>query len=267
MRVREQLRSDLDREFDTALDRLAEPATLSADDIHEARKSLRRLRAWLRWSKQRKRPQVATLDAELKAIRDQLSLVRDAGSMMESIARLQQRKMARGVREEFDAWKGPLANAADETLRRFAGGRGRTALTRRIKSAHAALDAVPAIGKAQIKIGLAASRKRALHAAKALPTQIDAEARHNVRRRMRLLNLQLQQAQELGRLGRLQELLLPCDKLTKSLGLESDLMVLLKRAASPGQRCSTALAEWLQGRRQKLIRRSNRLAKEFVAAS
>lgn len=266
-RVGDLLRRHLDREFTHAHARLAKSDALRAADIHEARKSLRRLRAWLRWSKRRKRPQIAALNDELKAIRDQLSPVRDAGAMVESIARLQQRKMGPALGAEFDTWKDPLTRSADTTLRQFASSPFRSSLAKRIALAHAALDSVPSIGKGQIRRGLAASTKRALHAAATLPTLTDAEARHNVRRSMRLLNLQLQQAQALGRLQGMTALLQPCDRLTKSLGLESDLMVLLNRAASPRQRCSSALAEWLQRQRGKRMRRSNKLAKALLTAA
>lgn len=258
--VRVGLRAALLTELNTAADKLDAQRKLAAEDIHQARKAIRRTRACLRWMRGPKSSATRALDARLKAVRARLSALRDAGSALESIDRLRRRLDAKALRPELAQWRQELQSASKLATERFCRGRTRRRLQQELVAAIVELPTLAIAGKKAVKAGLAQRLERARDAAKNIHGRGSASVRHAGRRQIRQLALQLRQAHSLG-------LAVPgglaverIERLAKALGQENDLTVLLRKAKRSSNKRSTELLDWVASRRLALITRNDRLA-------
>ena len=263
--IKRRLQRSLRNELARASERMRIDHEPNADDVHEARKAIRRVRAWLRWSKDRRKPDLVALDAELKAARTRLSSLRDAGSSLETIDRIRRRLPTAELRLEMRHWREALAASAKDQIRGFAGGLGQQRLAQRLHAATSELKQGGRIGRGQVSRATLRSLARARQAALAIDGRRSASLRHAARRAIRLLSLQLVQARALGIDLVDEQTARRIDRLAKALGAENDLAVLSRRARRGPIPRSADLCRWIDEERQRLIERNDRLAQRFDA--
>ncbi|MCB1635449.1 MAG: CHAD domain-containing protein [Xanthomonadales bacterium] len=254
----ERLQQSLLAELDKALKRLSPKRQLTHKDIHESRKSLRRVRAALRFLRDEGDREAIELDGILKRARARLSQLRDAGSSIETIDRLRPQLADAGLRKALSHWRRELNRHSGQSLEQFAGSRARILLHGRIKAARARLQALAMPGEKRQRRALARSLRKARKAVAQVRGQHSAVRRHATRRRVRLLMLQLRwfEALSLARPKAIEPDRL--ERLTKALGNENDLAVLHRRARSHAPALPTGLIDWIEARRRATISRNDR---------
>lgn len=212
-----------------ALRRLARPRrALTGKDIHEARKAIRRARAGLRWSIAQ--AAVKDLDSRLRSLRARMSALRDRNGLIEAIDRLRREAALRELAASLRWWRSMLKRDAARELKRF----DRSLRHRRVVAE--LQQALTDVGALALADGAAAQRRtarsfvsaqRELAAVRGLRS---APRRHDARRRVRLLALQLKLLTQLARpLPRRVEPLL-IQRLNQALGAEHDFALLIRRA-------------------------------------
>ncbi len=254
----ERLRAALLDELDKALKRLNPKRALTHKDIHEARKSLRRVRAGLRFARDGGDAQARALDVKLKHARARLSKLRDAGSSIETIDRLRPQLPDKELRKVLSGWRRELSQASQTALDEFAGGRARVLLYGRIGKVRALLATLKMPSEKHQRRALAGSLRKARRAVAGVRGHRSAVLRHATRRRVRLLMLQLRWFERLEqrRPSRIEPERL--ERLTKALGNENDLAVLHRRARAHQPKLPKALIDWIETRRRATIRLNDR---------
>jgi CHAD domain-containing protein len=254
----ERLRAALLDELDKALKRLNPKRTLAHKDIHEARKSLRRVRAGLRFVRDDGDAQARAVDQKLKQARTRLSKLRDAGSSIETIDRLRPRLPDKDLRKTLSDWRRELSKASQSALDDFAGSRARVLLHGRIGKLRAQLAAMKMPSEKRQRRALAGSLRKARRAVAGVRGHRSAVLRHATRRRVRLLMLQLRWFERLEqrRPSRIDPERL--ERLTKALGNENDLAVLHRRARAHHPKLPRALIDWIESRRRTTIQINDR---------
>lgn len=254
----ERLRTAMLAELDKALKRLSPKRKLVHKDIHEARKSLRRVRAALRFARDDGLAEAVELDAILKRARARLSQLRDAGSSIETIDRLRPQLADASLRKALGYWRRELKPQGDRALVAFAGSRARILLHGRIRGVRQRLAELELPGDKRLRRALAGSLRKARKAVAQVRGQRSAVRRHATRRRVRLLMLQLRWFEALGL--RWPKAIAPerLERLTKALGNENDLAVLHRRARAHRPALPTALVTWIEQRRLAAIVRNDR---------
>lgn len=254
----ERLRAALLDELDKALKRLAPQRKLAHKDIHEARKSLRRVRAGLRFLRDSGDAQARALDLKLKQARARLSRLRDAGSSIETIDRLRPRLADKELRRALSGWRRTLSKASQHALDAFAGSRARILLHGRIGKVRAQLATLQMPSEKRQRRALTGSLRKARRAVAGVRGHRSAVLRHATRRRVRLLMLQLRWFERLGQQYPPDIDVERLERLTKALGNENDLAVLHRRARSHQPKLARALIDWIETRRRATIRINDR---------
>ena len=229
------LQAEAEQELERAARQLARPGEERHQGIHQARKSIRRVRALLALAGGAfsATPSVKRLDASLRSLCRGLSALRDADALRDALLHLSR-----------DAVIGPIecerlcAFVAVVRARRLA-----TALARdpdfarrrsRLQQAQTRLSLLPwgQVRDADIEAAQALSRKRLRRALKAARGSSDAEAWHTLRRRLRRLR---QQESTLARMTPQTDHGTPgIAELAERMGLAQDHALLLARCRRSG---------------------------------
>jgi CHAD domain-containing protein len=254
----ERLRAALLDELDKALKRLAPKRKLVHKDIHEARKSLRRVRAGLRFLRDDGDALAQALDLKLKHARARLSKLRDAGSSIETIDRLRPQLPEKELRKALSGWRRSLSKASQTALDEFAGSRARILLHGRIKKVRVELATLQMPSEKRQRRALARSLRKARRAVAGVRGQRSAVLRHATRRRVRLLMLQLRWFERLEQKYPPDIDVERLERLTKALGNENDLAVLHRRARAHHPKLPKPLVDWIEMRRRATIKINDR---------
>jgi len=226
--------------------------------VHEARKSVRRVRAWLRLGDGYRRKALAPIDAQLRQLRRTIGPLRDGASRIEALDRLRKRRdMAR--------MRGPLAAArkllADALERRWARRPRHAGAWQRLLQGLAELVAgvvvwpLDGLTEAEVRRGLRRSFRRACKGRRECAGRTGAVQRHSWRGRVRILLLQSQLLEKRGILPPAQ----PLKRLAQSLGNENDL-ALVSRVLGPlgvPPRVRVAVRALVQKQRRELAQRND----------
>ena len=236
--------------------------------VHEGRKCVRRVRAWLRLAPGTVRAELKTIDADLRNVRRILGPLRDAHTRIEAIGKLRKRRDLGELGVWLtDARKRLKAVLAARWLRRPAHGRAWRQMLDRL---HALAVSVPdwplesILPKhAQRAVRRGFSRARAARTECAGRT--GTELRHDWRGRVRILVLQCQLLEGFGVLPGSREL----KDLGQGLGDEHDLAVVsreLGRLELPVD-VKQALRRYLYQQRIALALRNDRSARDSLRSS
>lgn len=262
------LRERCGRELMHAWRLLSDGAGDRDEAVHEGRKCVRRVRAWLRLAPRSVREQLGPVDADLRNVRRILGPLRDAHSRIEALGKLRKRRDL----GELGAWltdarKRLKAVLAARWLRRPRHGRAWQQMLSRL---HALACSVPdwpleavSLKGAQRAMRRAFSRARAARAECAGRT--GAELRHQWRGRVRVLVLQSQLLEGFGVLAGAGEL----KDLGQGLGDEHDLAVVsreLGRLDLPVE-VKQALRRYLREQRMALALRHDRSGRHSLRRS
>lgn len=226
--------------------------------VHEARKSVRRVRAWLRLGDRHRRAALAEVDARLRALRRTIGPLRDGYSRIEALDRLRKRRELSRLRAPLLAARQRLQAALERRwARRPRHGKAWRALLRGLVEL---IDSVPdwplaGLSEAEARRSLRRSFRRACAGRKACAGRSGAVPRHAWRGRVRILLLQSQLLQQRG--------LLPDDaplkRLAQSLGNENDLALVARVLGALGlpARIAGALRLQVHAQRRALAQRND----------
>ncbi len=259
------LRDRCRRELVRALKLLGEPARDRDEGVHEGRKCVRRVRAWLRLLAPSMRKDLADVDAKLRAIRRTLGPLRDAHSRCEALAAMRKRRDLGDLRPHLvEARELFTARLEQRWSRRPRDGR---AWRRMLAELSILVDSIAhwPIDDLRPKF-LHRGLRRAWQNARKLKRQCSgrtaAPLRHRWRGRVRILVLQCQLLEQLALIQAPSDL----KSLGQALGEEHDMAVvsselgLLKLGASAEQ----GLRNYLRKRRLGLARANDKLAKRVL---
>lgn len=233
--------------------------------VHEARKSVRRVRAWLRLGDGHRRAALADVDARLRALRRTIGPLRDGYSRIEALDRLRKRRELTRLRAPLLAARQRLQDALEQRwLRRPRHGKAWRGLLRGLAELIDSVADWPLAGlnEAEARRALRRSFRRACAGRKECAGRSGAVRRHAWRGRVRILLLQSQLLQQRG--------LVPEDaplkRLAQSLGNENDL-ALVSRVLGGLQlpvRLTRALRTLVQAQRRALARRNDLRAAQLL---
>ncbi len=236
--------------------------------VHEGRKCVRRVRAWLRLAPSEVREALEPVDADLRNVRRILGPLRDAHTRIEALGRLRKRRDLGEIGVFInDARKRLKAVLSARWLRRPPHGRGWRQMLDRL---HALALGVPdwplekiTLKHAQRGVRRAFSRARAARAECAGRT--GAELRHQWRGRVRILVLQCQLLEGYGVLQGCGEL----KALGQGLGDEHDLAVVSRELGQLELPVDArqALRNYLRQQRLALALRNDRSARHSLRRS
>lgn len=254
-------RAACQRELSHALSLLADPHGDRNMAVHEGRKSLRRVRAWLRLLDRDRRQQLQPMDLALRATRRTIGPLRDAASRIEALDRLRKRR-------DMGAERTPLTRArqglaADLTLRwqrrPLTGNSWKKLLTSLSELADGVAHwPLEGITEAELRRGIKRAFVRACAGRRECAGRIGAVRRHAWRGRVRILLLQGQLLQAHGEFPGLSEF----KRLAQGLGNENDLALVgrvLGRLSLP-ERTRAAVRTLARQQRLALIKRNDQRA-------
>jgi len=112
--LREACREELAR----ALLLLTDPEGDRDKAVHESRKSVRRVRAWLRLGDRHRRKALQPVDAQLRVLRRTIGPLRDGYSRIEALDRLRKRKDVAPLRTPLAAARQKLVDALERRWER-----------------------------------------------------------------------------------------------------------------------------------------------------
>lgn len=256
-------------ELARALSLLEDPATDRDVMVHETRKAVRRVRAWLRLCDEDTRQQLAPFDAELKALRQMLGPLRDAESKLIAVDHLLVDPGSRAHRVGLRRWRRELVAARDRRwLRMPPGGRALTRLAKGLRLAIEHVKALPleALSEDDLHRAWRESFRRACRGARRCRGELDAERRHAWRGKLRVFLLQAQLLQERSPHAAVDQL----KALTERLGLEHDHALLAQaaiRARSFEREARASLRQYLEEHRLALIEKNDRKARKLLRKS
>lgn len=254
----ERLRTACRDELQRALALLSDAGGDRDAAVHEARKSVRRVRAWLRLGDRHRRAALAGVDARLRALRRVIGPLRDGHSRIEALDRLRRRKGLARLRMPLAAARTRLEAALEcRWSRRPRHGKVWKGLLGGLAELVEALPSWPLEGltEAELRRALRRSFRRARAGRKDCAGMRGALRRHAWRGRVRILLLQSQWLEAQG--------LLPADpalrRLAQSLGDENDLAQVSRVLGGLGlpTRVRDTLRSLLQAQRRGLAQRND----------
>lgn len=254
----EFLRAACRQELEQALRLLSDEHEDRDVAIHEARKSVRRVRAWLRLGDRHRRRELAPVDAQLRLLRRTIGPLRDGASRIEALDRLRKRRDMARMRAALSAARKHLVEALDRRWeRRPRHGRAWQGLLQGLSELLAGLPDWPLAGLTEIEArrGLRRSFRRACRGRRQCAGRSGAVQRHAWRGRVRILLLQSQLLEKRGLLPPAPEL----KRLAQSMGNENDL-ALVSRVLGPlgvPERVRVAVRALVQRQRRELARRND----------
>ena len=262
------LRESCACELERAL-RLLGDATGERDAaVHEGRKSLRRVRAWLRLCSPTQRAELAPIDSALRAVRRTLGPLRDARTRIEALDRLRKRRDLGELRPWLkDARKLLTEALAARWRRRPRHGRAYarmltslTALARNVAD-----WPLENFSLKHAERSLQRSFARARVARRECAGRTGAVVRHEWRGRVRILVLQCQFLEAFGVVQGFGEL----KDLGQALGEEHDLAVVSRELGRLGlpMEARSGLRAYLSRHRLSLVERNDRSARQSLRRS
>jgi CHAD domain-containing protein len=252
------LRHACERELKRALDLLSDASGDRNEAVHESRKCVRRVRAWLRLGDPWRRRTLAEVDAKLRTLRRTLGPLRDAASRIEALDRLRQ---SRGIGQMGRALTQARSRLTDNLERRWARrpAHGRT-WQRLLQGLRELLDdcatwPFEGLTEAELRRAVKRAFRRACRGRRENLGRHAAAQRHSWRGCARILLLQCQLLEE-------RKLLLPAGalkRLAQSLGDENDLALVSRVLGQLGlpERTRMALRAHVQAQRRALAKRND----------
>lgn len=226
--------------------------------VHESRKSVRRVRAWLRLGDRHRRKALAPIDAQLRLLRRTIGPLRDGASRIEALDRLRKRRDMARMRGPLAAARKLLVEALElRWQRRPRHGRAWQRLLQGLADLLSSLHSWPLEGltETEARRGLRRSFRRACSGRRECAGRTGAVQRHSWRGRVRILLLQSQLLEKRGILPPAPEL----KRLAQSLGNENDL-ALVSRVLGPlgvPPRVREAVRAVVQKQRRELAKRND----------
>lgn len=254
----EFVRAACQKELERALKLLSDVEGDRNGAVHESRKSVRRVRAWLRLGDRHRRKGLAPIDAQLRLLRRTLGPLRDAASRIEALDRLRKRRDMTRMRGPLAAARKVLAEALDRRWeRRPRHGGAWQRLLQGLADLLSSLHHWPLDGlsESEARRGLRRSFRRACQGRRECAGRFGAVQRHSWRGRVRILLLQSQLLERRGILPPAPEL----KRLAQSLGNENDL-ALVSRVLGPlglPPRLRTEVRSLVQKQRRELAKRND----------
>jgi CHAD domain-containing protein len=253
------------RELQQALDLLSDPSGDCNEAVHEARKCVRRVRAWLRLGDPWRRRTLAEVDARLRALRRTLGPLRDGASRIEALDRLRKSRGIGGMRAALTQARSRLTEALDRRwARRPSQGRSWQRMLQSLRELRddCARWPLDGLSKAEVRRALKGSFRRACRGRRENAGRHAAAARHHWRGRVRILLLQCQLLEQ-------RQLAPPSTalkRLAQSLGDENDLALVSRVLGQLGLRDRTRLAlrAHVQARRRALAKRNDARAVKLL---
>ena len=234
----EFLRAACLKELERALTLLSDIHGDRNGAVHESRKSVRRVRAWLRLGDRHRRKALAPIDAQLRLLRRTIGPLRDGASRIEALDRRWERRPRHG-----GAWQRLLQGLADL-----------------LSSLHG--WPLEGLSEVEARRGLRRSFRRACTGRRECAGRTGAVQRHSWRGRVRILLLQSQLLEKRGMLPPAPEL----KRLAQSLGNENDL-ALVSRVLGPlglPERVRLTLRAAVQKQRRELAKRNDARAAQLL---
>lgn len=252
------LRDACGRELERALLLLSDAEGDRDTAVHESRKSVRRVRAWLRLGDRHRRKALAPVDAQLRALRRTIGPLRDGASRIEALDRLRKRGDLGRLRVGLTQARARLVAALERRwARRPRHGGAWQRLLSGLSDLIAAIPTWPLDGLTDIEVRRALRRsfRRACIGRRQCAGRTAAVQRHAWRGRVRILLLQSQLLEQRGLVAATPEL----KRLAQNLGNENDL-ALVSRVLGPlglSERAKTALRAYVQQQRRALAKRND----------
>lgn len=261
----EFLRAACRDELERALALLSDPAGDRDGAVHESRKAVRRVRAWLRLGDRHRRTALAQVDIRLRALRRTLGPLRDGASRIEALERLRRRRELRGQRLPLAAARSRMQQLLE---RRWAcrprHGKVWQGLLRGLTELVASLPEWPLAGWSEVEARSALRRsfRRACAGREDCSARIGAARRHAWRGRVRILWLQTQLLERRGLASEGAAL----KRLVQSLGNEHDLALVARALAGLGlaDAPTRKLRMLVQAQRRALATRNDARARNLL---
>lgn len=247
------------RELENALALLSDVEGDRDAAVHESRKSVRRVRAWLRLGDRYRRRALKQIDAQLRLLRRTLGPLRDGASRVEALDRLRKRRDLTGMRGALNTARARLIEARERRWsRRPRHGLAWRRLLQGLADLIAGVCNWPLQGLSEFETRRALRRqfRLACRGRRDCAGRWGAVRRHAWRGRVRILLLQWQLLESGGMLQPAPEL----KRLAQSLGNENDL-ALVSRVLGPlglPERTRALLRTLVQKQRRELARRNDR---------
>ncbi len=248
-----------------ALDLLSDPGRDRNEAVHEARKCVRRVRAWLRLGDPWRRRTLAEADARLRALRRTLGPLRDGASRIEALDRLRKSRGIGSMRSALTQARSRLTAALERRWTRIPRqGRAWQCLLQGLLELRDDCASWPLDGLDQAEIGRALKRsfRRACRGRRQNAGRHAAASRHEWRGRVRILLLQCQLLEQ-------RQLAPPSNalkRLAQSLGDENDLALVSRVLGQLGlpERTRLNLRAQVQSRRRGLAKRNDARALKLL---
>jgi len=255
------------RELARALKLLSDPARDRDEVVHESRKSVRRVRAWLRLLSARTRRDLAEVDTKLRSIRRTLGPLRDARSRCEAMDKLRKRRDLGTLRPHLvDARVRFNERLAQRWIRRPREG---LAWRRMLSSLTELIENIPlwpldGVHAKHLQRGVRRAWRNARKMRRECRGRIGAPLRHAWRGRVRILMLQCQLLEQLALFAAPPEL----KSLGQALGDEHDMAVVSRELAALklDTKAESDLRAYLRQRRLSMARRNDQLAKRVLGS-
>jgi len=261
----EFLRAACLKELERALTLLSDIHGDRNGAVHESRKSVRRVRAWLRLGDRHRRKALAPIDAQLRLLRRTIGPLRDGASRIEALDRLRKRRDMVRMRGPLAAARKVLTDALERRWqRRPRHGGAWQRLLQGLADLLSSLHGWPLEGLSEVEArrGLRRSFRRACTGRRECAGRTGAVQRHSWRGRVRILLLQSQLLEKRGMLPPAPEL----KRLAQSLGNENDL-ALVSRVLGPlglPERVRLTLRAAVQKQRRELAKRNDARAAQLL---
>ncbi len=233
--------------------------------VHEARKCVRRVRAWLRLLDSDHRQAITDIDQGLRQARRLLGPLRDAASRIEALDELAARRGFKGMRAVFAILHERLHAALGRCWkRRPVGGRAWRTVRAQLDELAGAIAGwqLATTNDAELRRGFARSWRRVRAGKLECLDERGAGRRHSWRGRVRVLLLQGQLLATRGAVGGVPEL----KALSEALGHEHDLALVATalRRMRPRADTEEALIVAAEALRLEAAARSDRLARRVL---
>lgn len=253
-------------ELQQALTLLSDAEANRDEAVHEARKCVRRVRAWLRLGDPWRRRLLIDVDARLRALRRTLGPLRDAASRIEALDRLRKHRGIGPVRGALTQARSRLTETLEARwVRHPLAGRAWQRMLQGLRELHDDCANWPLEGlqAAEIRRALRRGFLRACAGRRDNAGRHAAARRHAWRGRVRILLLQCQLLE--------QQLSLPSThslkRLAQALGDENDLALVSRVLGQLGlrERTRVNLRTFVQARRRALAKRNDARAIKLLS--
>ncbi len=257
----EFVRNACRRELEVALALLSDVDGDRDEAVHQSRKSVRRVRAWLRLGDRYRRRALAQVDARLRQLRRTLGPLRDGASRVEALDRLRKRRDLVRMRGVLNMARARLIEDRERRWsRRPRHGGAWRRLLQGLAELLASIEQWPLQGlnEPEARRALRRQFRRASTGRRQCAGRTGAIQRHSWRGLVRILLLQSQLLEQAGLLAADPAL----KRLAQSLGNENDLALVSRVLGPLGLPDSTrqTLRALVQKQRRELARRNDRRA-------